>query len=249
MKKILAVVLAVCLFAVCFAGCGSKPAEKKTIVMGCSADFPPYEYTEDDGTIVGIDAEIARAVFEDKLGYQLEIKDMEFKGIIAAIEQKAIDFGMSGMTVIDERKEKVDFSDTYATAVQAIVVKKDNAKVKTADDLAGAIIGVQEGTTGDIYCTDDFGAENVKQYDKYNLAIQALQNGQVDCCVIDDAVAKSFADANDDLTVLDTAYCEEEYAIAFNKEDTQLREDFNKGLAELKAEGKLDEIVAKYIHD
>lgn len=246
MKKILALVLAVCLFAVCFAGCGSG---KGTIVMGCSADFPPYEFTEDDGTINGIDVEIAKAVFEDKLGYKLEIKDMEFKGIIAAVEQKAIDFGMSGMTVTDERKESVDFSDTYATAVQAIVVKKNSTKVKSDSDLANATIGVQEGTTGDIYCTDDFGADHVKQYDKYNLAIQALLNGQVDCCVIDDAVAKSFAAANEELTVLDTAYCEEEYAIAFNKGDAKLREEFNKGLAELKEEGKLDEIIAKYIHD
>lgn len=225
----------------------AEPADtsKGTLVMGTNAAFPPYEFTESDGTIAGIDAEIAKAV-ADKMGYALEIKDMEFDSLIPAVQGGSIDFALAGMTVTDERKESVNFSDTYATGVQVIIVK-DGSEIASADDLEGKTIGVQSGTTGDIYATDDYGQENVKQFANGSLAVQALLNDQVDCVIIDNEPAKNFVAANEGLAILDTEYTVEDYAAAIAKENTELLESFNAALAELKADGTIDAIIAKYI--
>ena len=219
-------------------------AEKK-LVMGTNASFPPYEFVDDNNNIVGIDAEIAKAV-ADKMGYTLEIKDMEFDSLITAVQSGAIDFALAGMTVTDERKESVNFSDTYATGVQVIIVPEKSA-IATVDDLSGKTIGVQAGTTGDIYCTDEFGQDKVKQYKNGAEAIAALKNGQVECVVIDNEPAKNYVKANEGLKILETEYAVEDYAAAISKENTELLENFNKALAELKDEGKVDEIITKYI--
>ena len=248
LKKILAAVLALCLLF-CLAGCGTKDtnsdADSNKLVIGTNAAFPPYEYVDDDGNIIGIDAEIAAAIAE-KLGMELEIKDMEFDSLITACSGGSVDVVLAGMTVTDERKESVNFSDTYATGIQVIIVKEDS-DIATADDLDGKIIGVQAGTTGDIYCTDDYGQDNVKQYNNGALAVAALKNGQVDCVIIDNAPAKSFVAANEGLKILDTEYVTEDYAIAVAKENTKLLDDINKAMAELKADGTIDKIVDKYI--
>lgn len=241
MKRILALLLALALIVVCFAGCGSK----EKLVMGTNAEFPPYEFVDDNGNIVGIDAEIAKAVAE-KMGYELEIRDMKFDSLITAVQSGNIDFALAGMTVNEERLLSVNFSDTYATGIQVIIVK-DGSGIATVDDLEGKLIGVQSGTTGDIYCTDDYGQDSVKQFDNGALAVAALINGQVDCVVIDNEPAKNFVAANAGLKILDTEYAVEDYAAAIAKENTELLEKFNKALAELKAEGKLDEIIKKYI--
>lgn len=247
MKKLIALLLALTMIFA-FAACAKAPAkeETKTLTMACSADFPPYEFVNDDGSYAGIDVDIAQAIC-DKLGYKLEVKDMDFDGIIAAVESGAVNFAMSGLTITDERKESVNFSDSYAKGVQVIVVK-DDSSIATVDDLDGAKIGVQAGTTGDFYCTDDYGQENVSQYTKYAMAIEALKNGQVDCVVLDNEPAKAFVEANEGLKILDTAYADEDYAAAFNKNDTELLEQFNKALGELKADGTLDKIVETYIN-
>ncbi len=246
--KIASLILAICLvfsLAACgTADTGSDGSEKK-LVMGTNAAFPPYEFVNDKNEIVGIDAEIAAAVAE-KLGYELEIKDMEFDSLLTAVQSGAIDFALAGMTVNDERKLTVDFSDTYATGVQVVIVP-ENSAIKTVDDLTGKKIGVQAGTTGDIYCTDDFGQDMVKQYNNGALAVAALKNGQVDCVVIDNEPAKNFVKANEGLKILDTEYAVEDYAAAISKENKQLQEDFNKALKELKDEGKIAEIIEKYI--
>ncbi len=241
MKRILALLLALALIVVCFAGCGSK----EKLVMGTNAEFPPYEFVDDNGNIVGIDAEIAKAVAE-KMGYELEIRDMKFDSLITAVQSGNIDFALAGMTVNEERLLSVNFSDTYATGIQVIIVK-EGSEIASVDDLEGKLIGVQSGTTGDIYCTDDYGQDNVKQFDNGALAVAALVNGQVDCVVIDNEPAKNFVAANTGLKILDTEYAVEDYAAAIAKENTELLEKFNKALAELKAEGKLDEIIKKYI--
>lgn len=240
-KKIIALALAV-VMVLAFAACGTQPAEK--LVMGTNAAFPPYEFVEGE-KIVGIDAEIAQAIAE-KLGMELEIKDMAFDSLIPAVAGGSVDVVLAGMTVTDERKESVNFSDSYATGIQSVIVKEDSA-IATIDDLTGKIIGVQTGTTGDIYCSGDYGEDAVKRFDNGALAVQALINGQVDCVVIDNEPAKAFVAANDGLKILDTEYAVEDYAIALNKEDTELLEKINTALAELKADGKIDEIVSKYI--
>ena len=235
--------LALCMLFTC-AACGATK-EDDTLIMGTNAAFPPYEFVDDNGKIVGIDAEIAEAV-ANKLGKKLEIKDMEFDSLLTAVQSGSIDFALAGMTVNDERKLTVDFSDTYARGVQVVIVPNDSA-IKTVDDLSGKKIGVQAGTTGDIYCTDDFGQDMVKQFNNGALAVAALKNGQVDCVVIDNEPAKNFVKANEGLKILETAYAEEDYAAAISKENKELQEDFNKALKELKEDGTIDTIINKYI--
>lgn len=243
MKKVLALTLAaVMVFA--FAAC-SAPAEKEVLTMGTNAAFPPYEMVDENNNIIGIDAEIAAAVAE-KLGMELEIKDMAFDSLITAVSSGAIDVALAGMTVTEERKEAVNFSDSYATGIQVVIVTEDSA-IATIDDLEGKKIGVQSGTTGDIYCAGDYGEDAVARYDNGALAVQALLNGQVDCVVIDNEPAKAFVEANEGLKILETEYITEEYAAAIAKENTELLDKFNTALSELKAEGKIDEIVGKYI--
>ena len=226
------------------AGAAVTTVQDGYLTMGTNAYFPPYEYYEGD-SIVGIDAEIAAAVAE-KLGLELKIEDMEFDSIITAVTAGKVDMGLAGMTVTEERKQNVNFSDTYATGVQVIIVKEDSA-IQSADDLADVMIGVQLGTTGDIYCSDDFGEDHVEKYNKGNDAVMALVSGKVDAVVIDNEPAKSYVAANEGLKILDTEYVTEEYAAAISKENTALLDAINAALAELKADGTLDAIVAKYI--
>lgn len=252
MKKIICLILAVCVTACLFAGCAGQPAvpssdtdAKETLTMGTNAAFPPYEFVDDNGQIAGIDAEIAKAV-ADKLGMNLEIKDMEFDSLIPAVQGGSVDIVFAGMTVTDERKESVNFSDSYATGVQVIIVK-EGSDIATADDLEGKTIGVQSGTTGDIYCTDDYGQENVKQFSSGALAVAALVNGQIDCVVIDNEPAKNFVAANAGLKILGTEYIKEDYAAAISKTNTDLLDKVNKAISELKADGTIDKIIGKYI--
>ncbi len=241
-KKILALALAA-LMAFALVACNA-PAEE-TLTMGTNAAFPPYEFMDDAGNVVGIDAEIAAAVAE-KLGMKLEIKDMAFDSLITAVSTGSVDIVLAGMTVTEERKESVNFSDSYATGVQVVIVTEDST-IATIEDLKDKKIGVQTGTTGDIYCAGDYGEDAVARYDNGALAVAALQNGQVDCVVIDNEPAKAFVEANEGLKLLDTEYITEDYAAAIAKDNTELLDNVNKALAELKAEGKLDEIIGKYI--
>ena len=246
MKKMLALVLALCLMIPALSALAET--EKPKLIMGTNAAFPPYEYYE-GGKIVGIDAEVA-ALIAEKLGYELIIDDMDFNAIITAVATGKADIGMAGMTVTDERLQNVNFSDSYATGVQVIIVK-ENSPIKSVDDLyaedASYKIGVQEATTGDIYCCDDFGEENVLKYKNGADAVAALVSGKVDCVVIDNEPAKAFVAANEGLIILDTEYVVEDYAIAVALENTELLEKINQALEELIEDGTLAAIVAKYI--
>ena len=219
--------------------------EPGKLIMSTNAAFPPYEMTTDSGEFEGIDIETAQAI-ADKLGLELQIDDMDFDAALLAVQQGKSDMVMAGVTVTDERQNVMDFTDSYATGIQSIIVK-ENSDIASVDDLAGKKIGTQRGTTGYLYCSDDFGDENVVAYDDGLTAVQMLNNGQVDCVVIDNAPAKEFIAANPGLKLLDTAYVEESYAIGIGKGNTELKDAINTALEELKADGTLQAIVDKYI--
>ena len=214
------------------------------LTMATNATFPPYEMTTDSGDIEGIDVDTAKAIAE-KLGLELQVDDMEFDAALLSVQQGKADIAMAGVTVTDERKAVMDFSDSYATGIQSIIVPNDS-DIASPDDLAGKKIGTQRGTTGYIYCSDDFGDDAVVAYDNGLTAVQALNNGQVDAVVIDNAPAKEFVAANPGLVILDTSYAEEDYAIGLAK-GSALEDAVNAALEELKADGTLQSIVDKYI--
>ena len=250
MKKLISMLLiSACIFSM--AACGSskdegekeeaKGEEKKTLVMATNAEFPPYEFHEGD---VGIDAEMAAAV-AGELGMDFKIEDMAFDSIIPAVDSGKADIGVAGMTVTESRLKNVNFSDTYAKATQVVIVKEGSA-IAGPDDLTGKKVGVQLGTTGDIYASDIKDAE-VEQYNKGFEAVQALTQEKIDAVVIDGEPAKEFVKDAEGLKILDEAFTEEEYAIAIAKDNEDLLEKVNGALKSLKESGKLDEIVAKYI--
>ena len=218
--------------------------EAGKLTMATNATFPPYEMTTDSGEIEGIDVDTAKAIAE-KLGLELQIDDMDFDAALLSVQQGKADIVMAGVTVTDERKAVMDFSDSYATGIQSIIVPNDS-EIASPDDLAGKKIGTQRGTTGYIYCSDDFGDDNVVAYDDGLTAVQALNNGQVDAVVIDNAPAQEFVAANPGLVILDTSYAEEDYAIGMAK-GSSLEDAVNAALEELKADGTLQSIVDKYI--
>ena len=214
------------------------------LTMGTNAAFPPYEYYEGD-TVVGIDAEIAQAIAE-KLGLSLEIVDMDFNSIITAVQSGKVDVGIAGMTVEPDRLENVDFTDSYATGVQVVIVTEDS-DIASVDDLEGKLIGAQEGTTGWSYCSEDYGDDMVIPYTNGATAVQALLDGKVDCVVIDQQPALSFVEANEGLKILETEYAVEDYAIAVSKDNTALRDAINTALNELIEDGTVQGILDKYI--
>lgn len=274
MKKLIALLLAA-MMVLALAACASNasndtaaPADSATeteapadtadtaaasgkLTMATEATFPPYEFYDGDA-IVGIDVEVAQAIAA-KLGMELEVTDIAFDSIIPGIQTNKYDMGMAGMTVTDERKEQVNFSDSYATGVQVVIVKDDSA-ITSVDDLfadgANTVVGTQAGTTGFIYATSDIedaGLGTVKSFGKTTDAVEALKNGQVDCVILDNEPAKALVAANEGLHILDTEYAVEDYAIAIAKENTDLLDKINTALAELKDDGTLQSIVDKYI--
>ena len=241
-KKIVAAMVVMALSMAMLAGCGKK---QDKLVMATNAAFPPYEYVEGED-FKGIDVEIAGEIAK-KLGMELEIQDVEFDSIIAGVQGGKFDMGMAGMTVTDERKESVNFSDSYATAIQVIIVAEDS-EIKSVDDITeNTKIGVQQGTTGHIYASDDYGEDAVVPFNKGADAVQALKTGKVDCVIIDNEPAKAFVKANEGLKILDTEYVTEQYAICVAKNNEELLEKINTALKELQDDGTIDKIVAKYI--
>ncbi len=218
--------------------------KKGVLTMSTNAAFPPYEMTNDAGEIEGIDVEIAQAI-ADKLGLELKIDDMDFDASLMAVQSGKSDMVMAGVTVSEERLLTMDFSESYATGVQVVIVKEGSDV--TLDNLGDQMIGTQRGTTGYLFCSEDYGEDHVTAYDDGITAVQALMNGQVDCVVIDEAPAKAFVAANTGLTILDTEYTVEDYAIGVAKGNTALLEAINGALAELKEDGTIQGIIDKYI--
>ena len=273
MKKVFALALTVLMVMSMFAGCGSSNTAKATtaateapattaaaettaaaselktveagkLIMSTNAAFPPYEMVADDGSFEGIDVEVAGAI-AGKLGLELVVDDMDFDAALLAVQQNKSDIVMAGVTVTEDRQLIMNFSDSYATGVQVVIVKEGSDV--TLDNLGEKMIGTQRGTTGYIYTSGDYGDDHVTAYDNGASAVQALLNGQVDCVVIDSAPAEAFVAANASLTILDTEYVTESYAIGVNKDNTALLDAINQALAELTADGTVQAIVDKYI--
>jgi len=250
-KKILACSLALVMLLLCI-GC-NKADDANVLTLATSADFPPYEFVDEEGNYAGIDIEVAGLIAE-KLGMTLQVENMDFNSIVTSVASGKYDIGMAGLTVSEERLESVNFTDSYAKGVQVIIVK-EGSPITTVDDLyaTGATykVGVQLSTTGDIYFSTDIDDGKttctVEQFKSGADAVLALNNGQIDCVLIDNEPAKSFVKANAGLKILDTEYANEDYAICLSKENTELLEKVNGALKELIADGKLQEIVDKYI--
>ena len=277
MKKIFALTLAVLMVASLLAGCGAKETAETTaaaaeataaaavetaaaeaafttieegkLIMSTNAAFPPYEAVADDGSFEGIDVEVAGAIAE-KLGLELIVDDMDFDAALLAVQQNKSDIVMAGVTVTEDRQMVMNFSDSYATGVQVVIVKEGSDV--TMDNLGEKMIGCQRGTTGYIYASDSpenggYGEDHVTAFDNGASAVQALMNGQVDCVIIDSAPAAEFVAANAGLTILEGAWVEEFYAIGMNKDNAALLDAVNTALAELTADGTVQAIVDKYI--
>ncbi len=239
MKKSVIILLAVCMML----GLCACSGKSNKLVMATNAAFPPYESVE-GSQIVGIDPEIAKLIADD-LGKELVIEDMAFDSIIAAVQTGKADIAMAGMTVTEDRKQNINFSDPYTEAAQVIVVKSDSA-VASPDDLEGKTIGVQIGTTGDIYAEDIEGA-TIERYSKYFEAVNALIQGKIDAVIVDREPGKVFVGENAELKMIDEEFTVEEYAIGVAKENTELLDQINASLKKLKESGKIDEIINKYI--
>ena len=221
-----------------------KTVTEGVLTMSTNAAFPPYESTDDSGNVVGIDADIAAAIAE-KLGLKLQIDDMDFDGALAAAQSGKSDIVMAGVTVNEDRLLTLDFTESYATGVQVVIVPEGSDV--TLDNLGEQQIGTQRGTTGYIYCTDDYGEDHVVAYDDAIAAVKALNNGQIDCVVIDSAPAQELVKANPGLTILDTEYVTEDYAIGVAKGNTALLDAVNGALKELVEDGTVQSIIDKYI--
>ena len=258
MKKILtallallALVMALSLSA-CGGGSGDLTVEKGKLHMSTNAEFPPYEMVKGDGGFEGIDVEVAGLIAE-KLGLELVVDNIDFDAALLAVQNGSADIAMAGITVNEDRLANMDFTDSYATGVQVVIIKADSPAVQSIDDLASAaLIGTQEGTTGYIYCSyppeeGGYGEDHVVAYETGAVAVQALLAGQVDCVVIDNQPAQEYVKANPGLEILDTEFAVEDYAIAVKKGNTQLLEQVNKALGELIADGSVQKVVDKYI--
>ena len=252
MKKIIVFVLTAIMVLGLFAGCGAKDSmtiEEGKLIMSTNAAFPPYEMTDDNGNFIGIDVEVAQAI-ADKLGLELVIDNMEFTAALEAAQKGKADMVMAGVTVNEDRLTVMDFSDSYATGVQVVIVKEGSDV--TMDNLGEKMIGTQMGTTGYIYASDTpenggYGEDHVIAYDNGITAVQALMNDQIDAVIIDNAPAQAFVDANPGLTLLEGEWVLENYAIGFAKGNTELKDAVNAALAELIADGTVQQIIDKYI--
>ena len=231
--------------------------EEGKLIMVTNASFPPYEMTDDDNNIIGIDPDIAQAI-ADKLGLELVIDNIDFDAALISVQEGRADVMLAGLTYNADRDLVMDFTDPYATGVQVIIVREGDTTIAGTNDdlqlvdadgnmLEDIQIGVQRGTTGEIYCQGAHGTDHVTSLDNGSVAVQALLNGQVDCVVIDNGPAQEYVAATPGLEILEGAYVTEDYCAAVDEGNTALLEAVNTALNELIDDGTVQSIMDKYI--
>ena len=249
-------VLALVLMAIALSGCVEEDVNK--IIIGTSADFPPFEYTDTDGTIIGFDIEMVTKILTDA-GYTVEVQDISFDSLIASLQAEKIDVIAAAMTITVERDEQIDFSDPYYEADQSVLIMTDSGvEINESDEIedfktsiAGLTIGAQTGTTGaswvqeNLVDTEMMDEDNFNQYETYTLAILDLENRNIDIIVLDKPVAQAFAE-DEDMGVAYTIITEESYGLGVREGDTELLADINEGLADLIGSEDWTELVKKY---
>lgn len=244
MKKTLGIILAASLMLALLAGCSSSTAKNDELIMATEAGFAPYEYMEGN-EVVGIDVDIANEIAK-AMGKKLTIQNMDFDGALLAVQQGKVDFAAAGISVNEERQKVMDFTIEYAVSKQVIVVNKENAKVTGPDGLTADVkIGVQQGTVGDLYVTDDLGLTPTR-FTKFLQAAEDLKNGKIDCIVMDGLPAEQMVKANPSLQILGEEVFTDKYAIAVKKDNKQLLDELNKVLQKLVDNGKIQEFTIKH---
>ena len=243
-KKVISMFVVAGLTVTLLAGCAKKSDD--TLIVGTEAGFAPYEYMEGD-KVVGVDMDIAQAI-ADKLGKKLEIQNMDFDGALLAVQQGKIDFVAAGVSVSEERKEKMDFSIDYVDSTEVVVVNNSAPAVTAVsdDDLAGKVIGVQQGNIADFYVESNIDAKEIKRYTKFAQAAEDLKNGKIDCIVMDQYPAEELVNANPELAILDGALFQDKYAIAVKKGNKELLDQIDSVIQELRDNGKIEEFTANH---
>lgn len=255
-KRLVSMLIITAMVTAMFTGCGTKESnpssgdsksnEGGSLIVGTEAGFAPYEYMEGD-KVVGIDMDIAQAI-ADSMGKKLVIKNMDFDGALMAVQNGTVDLVAAGVSVSDERKKVMDFSEEYVNSTEVVVVNKSNPAVSeaTVDALKGTVVGVQQGNIADFYIEDSVKAKEIKRYTKFAQAAEDLKNGKIDSIVMDKYPAQDLVAANPDLKLLDGTLFEDKYAIAVKKGNTELLNKINEVIKDLKAKGKIEEFTTKH---
>ena len=241
-KKIIGLLsVTILLSALLLAGCSKK---KDTIIVGTEAGFAPYEYMKGND-VVGIDMDIAQEI-ADYLGKELEIRNMDFKGALLAVQNGTVDFVAAGVSVDEERALVMDFSVDYVNSTEVVVVNKDNPTVASIDDLNDKIVGVQQGNIADFWVEENIAAKEVKSYTKFSQAAEDLKNSRIDCIVMDQYPAEEMVATNSELVILDGVLFEDKYAIAVQKGNKELLDDINTVIEKLIEDGKIEDFTANH---
>lgn len=243
-KKIISIMLVTAVAASLFTGCGKK---SNTLIVGTEAGFAPYEYLDEGDKVVGVDMDIAQAI-ADSMGKKLEIKNMDFDGALLAVQKGKVDFVAAGVSINEKRLKVMDFSDPYVDSTEAVVVNTSANTVTTADadGLKDKIVGVQQGNIADFYVEDNIEAKEIKRYTKFAQAAEDLKNNKIDCIVMDQVPAEELIADNPELSILDGALFQDQYAIAVKKGNSELLAKINEVIAQLKEEGKIEEFYGKH---
>ncbi|MCW3491047.1 basic amino acid ABC transporter substrate-binding protein [Dethiobacter alkaliphilus] len=224
-----------------------EPAE--ALIMGTNAEFAPFEFINDDNEYDGFDVDMAKMI-ADELGMELEIDNMAFDGLISAVLSERVDMAVAAMTITEERQEEVNFSDPYINAGQVIVVLEDNDEIQSVEDLQdGKSVAVQLGTTGDIEASRIVDDSNIVRLQQINAAFMELETGRVDAVIVDNPVAQRYINTMGSLKMVGEPLTEEYYGIAVNKDNTDLLEQINQALANIKEDGRFDELIVKWFAD